>query len=65
MRKFLLRTLEHMALVGAGAVLSVAKETDWSAAGKWGAPIGIGVGLLYSLVSRKVGPNPNSGSVVK
>lgn len=64
MRKFLLRTLEHMALVGGGAVLSVAKETDWTAAGKWGAPIGLLVGFVYSVFTRKFG-NPNSGSVVK
>ena len=63
-RKFVLRTLEHMALVGAGSALSVAKEMDWSQAGKWGAPIGMVTGLLYSVVSRFVG-DPNNGSVVK
>ena len=62
-KTFALKTLEKAALAAGAAVLAVAKEQDWSAAGKWGAPIGAVLAAVYALLSRVKGDR-NSASFV-
>lgn len=62
-KTFVLKAIEKAGIAGGVGAVTALHDQDWSQAGKWGAPIGVVLGLVYTALTRTKG-DPNSGSFI-